>query len=195
MIEFDELVNKGVRIEFECLRRIGQHRRQKRSARHVCVLRHPCLEPGGDSARLRHPADAGWMFHDAFALGNGELAQQEKPFARRRGDPVWIAAAGIQESALRRLRRLPGQLDQLILDLEGAQCCEILKCQKVGHGGISLVEKRRMITIPKMVSAVFPLRRGFHMPRAGKLWLPAPIQGRKLLCALLRRETGSLDEI
>ena len=82
---------------------------------------------------LRHAADPGGMIHHPLALGDGELAEEEEALARRGGDPVGIAAAGVQERGLRGPRRLLGQLDQLVLDLERAQSFEFAQGEDVGH--------------------------------------------------------------
>ena len=58
------------------------------------------------------------MVHHPFALGDGELAEQEESFARRGCDPVGIAAAGIKERGLRGPGRLLRQIDQFVLDFE-----------------------------------------------------------------------------
>ena len=73
------------------------------------------------------------MLHHPLALGDRKLAEQEKPFAGRGGDPVGIAAAGVQERRLRRLGGLLRQLDQLVLDLEWAQSLEFSQCEDVSH--------------------------------------------------------------
>src|SRR5262245_454511 len=86
-----------------------------------------------NAACLWHATDAGGMVHDAFALGHGKLSEQKEAFARRRGDPIWIAAARIEEGRLRGARRLLGQTDQLILDLEWAQGFELAQGEDVGH--------------------------------------------------------------
>ena len=77
-----------------------------------------------DTFCLWHSADPGRMFHHALALGDGELAKQEKALARRGGNPIGIAAAGIQERGLRGAGGLLGQMDQLVFDLERDQSLE-----------------------------------------------------------------------
>ena len=48
--------------------------------------------PGG----LRHAAHARRQVDHALALEDGELAEQEEGLARLGGDPVRVAAAGVQ---------------------------------------------------------------------------------------------------
>ena len=71
--------------------------------------------------RLRHSAHSGGMLHHPLALGDGKLAEQEKALTRSGGDPVGVAAAGIQKSRLRPLRSLLREFDQLVLDLKRAE--------------------------------------------------------------------------
>jgi len=73
------------------------------------------------------------MFHHALALGHRELPEQEKPLAGRGRDPVGIAAAGVQESGLRRLRCRFREIDKFVLDLERAQRLKLLQRQNIGH--------------------------------------------------------------
>ena len=49
-------------------------------------------------------------------------------------DSVGIAATGIQERRLRGPRSRLGQLDQFVLDLEGAQSFEFTQRKDVSHG-------------------------------------------------------------
>ena len=129
----DELVHECIRLEAECLHREGDHRGEEAGARHLRMFFEPGIEPDRDALRLRHAAEAGGMLHHALALGDRELTEQEKAFARRRGDPIRIAAAGIEECRLRRPRRLLGELDQLVLDFERTQSLEFAQCEDVSH--------------------------------------------------------------
>ena len=81
----------------------------------------PTVEPVGDAIGLRHPADAGFLIHHPVAFGYRELSEQEKPFAGAGGDPIGIAATGVEEYRLRSLGTLPCPLNQFIFDLEWAQ--------------------------------------------------------------------------
>src|ERR1043166_8061313 len=132
----DELVHEGVRLELELLDCKRNHRREKLGSRHVGVLLEPRFQPRRDAVRGRHAADAGWVLHHALAFRDGELAEQEKPFPRRGGDPVGIAAAGVEKGGLRRPRRALGELDQLVLDLERAQGLEFFQREKIGHDAL-----------------------------------------------------------
>ena len=71
---------------------------KKVGAGHVLVLGEPGVEARRDAVGLRHPADPGRLVHHPLALGDRELAEQEEAFARRGGDPVGIAAAGIRNA-------------------------------------------------------------------------------------------------
>ena len=80
-----------------------------------------CLEPAGNARRLGHAAHAGRQVEHALALGDGELAEQEERFARLGGNPVRVAATGVQVGDGLLLRRLQGHLGEEVLDLEGAE--------------------------------------------------------------------------
>ena len=67
------------------------------------------------------------MLHHPLAFGNRKLAEQEEALAGGGGDPVGIAATGIQKGRLRSLRSLLGELDQLVLDLERAERFEFVE--------------------------------------------------------------------
>jgi len=58
------------------------------------------------------------MLQHPLAFGDRKLAQQEETFARSGGDPVGVAAAGVQECRLRRSGGLLGKLDQFVFNLE-----------------------------------------------------------------------------
>ncbi len=60
------------------------------------VLRQPGLEPAGNARCLGHAAHARRQVEHALALGDGELPEQEERLARLGGDPVRVAAAGVQ---------------------------------------------------------------------------------------------------
>src|SRR5215813_5537558 len=87
----------------------------------------------GDASCLWHAADAGRVLHHPPALGHGKLAEQKKTLPRRGGNPIGIAAAGIEERRLRGARRLLSETDQLILDLERAEGFEFTQREDVGH--------------------------------------------------------------
>jgi len=53
-------------------------------------------QPGGDSSRLRHAADARRQVEHALALGDGELTEQKEGFARLGGNPVGIPASAFR---------------------------------------------------------------------------------------------------
>ena len=125
MIEFDEFVNESISVKAEFLDGELRHRGKETGARHIRMFLEPGLEPAGNAAGLRHSADPGRMLHHARALGQRELAEQEKSLARRGSDPVGIAAAGIQEGGLGRLGRCFCEIDQLVLDLERTQSLEL----------------------------------------------------------------------
>jgi hypothetical protein len=116
-----QLVDEGVRLEPEGLHGERHQRREEGRARHVGMRGQPRLQPGRDPLGLRHAAQPGRMLHHPLALGDGELPEQEEAVARRRGDPVGIPPAGVEERRLRDPRGLLGQLDQLVLDLERAE--------------------------------------------------------------------------
>ncbi len=117
----DQLVHELVRVEAELLHRPRHHPLQEGRARHVLVLRQPGLEPAGNARRLGHAADARRQVEHALALGDGELPEQEERLARLGGDPVRVAAAGIQVGERRFLRGLRRHLGEEVLDLERAQ--------------------------------------------------------------------------
>ena len=106
----DKFVDECIGLELEGLDRKLHHRGKKVGARHVRVLRKPCVEARRDALGLRHPADSGGVLHHPLAFGDGELAEQEETFARRGRDPVGIAAAGIQERGLCRPGRFLGEV-------------------------------------------------------------------------------------
>jgi hypothetical protein len=82
------------------------------------MLGEPGVEARGDAVGTRHAANAGRQVHDPPALGDRKLAEQEEAVARRGGDPVGVAATGIEERGLGRPGGLLGEGDQLVLDLE-----------------------------------------------------------------------------
>src|SRR5881409_1495413 len=88
---------------------------------------------------LRHP----------LALGDRELAEQKEALARGGGDPVGVAAPGVEERRLRGAGRLLRELDQLVLDLERAQGLELLQGHEVTHGN----------RLRRLVASVLSIRR------------------------------------
>jgi hypothetical protein len=88
------------------------------------MVSEPAVESVGDAFGLRHPADAGCLIHHPLALSDCELTEQKKAFARGSGDPIWIAAAGIEKDGLRGLCALLCPIDEFVLDLERAECFE-----------------------------------------------------------------------
>src|SRR5882762_3697424 len=116
------------------------------------MLGEPCLETSSDSLRLRHSADTGGMLHHPFAFRDRELTEQEEAFAWSGGDPVGVAAAGIEECRLRRAGGLLGELDQLIFNLERSQRLEFTELHNVNvFPLLKNLQKRRMIApIPQI---------------------------------------------
>src|SRR6476661_9814385 len=126
-------MDECVWIEFERLRRKLHHRGKERGAGHVRLFCEPRLESPCYTFCLWHSAYPGRMLHHAFALGDSELAKQEETLARRCGDPIGIAAAGIQECGLSSPGCLLRQTDQFILDLEWAQSLEFAQGKFISH--------------------------------------------------------------
>ena len=129
----DKLVDEGVGIELEGLDRELDHLGQEGRARHVLVHREPRVEAPRDPAGLRHASDPGAYLHHPLAFEDRELAEQEEALAWRGGDPVGIAAAGIEEGRLRGLGGLLRQAPQLVLDLERAQGLELAQGREFSH--------------------------------------------------------------
>ena len=110
---------------------MSQPRNEERRPRRIRVLPEPRLQAPGDALGRRHAGDPGGMLHHPPALGQGELAEKEEALARLGGDPVRVAAAGVEERGLRGPGRLLGELDELVLDLERAHLVEDLQVD--GH--------------------------------------------------------------
>src|SRR5881397_1713632 len=92
---------------------------------------------------------AGRMLHHPLALGDRELAEQKEALARGGGDPVGVAAPGVEERRLRGAGCLLRELDQLVLDLERAQGLELLQGHEVTHGN----------RLRRLVASVLSIRR------------------------------------
>src|SRR5581483_2988727 len=122
----------------------------------------PRLEPRGGSGFGRHAADARQVEH-AFAFGEREIAEREKRFARRGGDPVRIAPAGVEHGGRGFLGGGAGERDQAVLDFKGAQLIVLLEGFEVGfhklngRGGYFI---NSTMTTPQMVSRVLPTAYG-----------------------------------
>ncbi len=123
----DQLVHELVGVEAELLHRPRHHRLQERRARHVRVLAQPGFEPAGNARCLGHAAHARRQVEHALALGDRELAEQEERLARLGGDPVRVAATGVQVGERRFLRGLRRHLGEEVLDLERAQLLVLLE--------------------------------------------------------------------
>ena len=110
--------------------------------------------------------------HHPLALGDRELAEQEEA-SRGWWRSSWDCPAGVQERRLGPSWSLPGELDQLVLDLERAQSLEFAKRQQFSHSQLPCSEcvrddgaqqSLRMVrgvssmtrTMPQIVSNVFP---------------------------------------
>jgi hypothetical protein len=126
-------MDECVWIKPERLGRKLHHRGKEAGAGHVRLLCEPRLESRRYTFCLWHSADPGRMLHHTFALGDSELAKQEETLARRGGDPIGIAAAGIQKRGLGGPGGLLCQIDQLILDLERTQGLEFSQGKFVSH--------------------------------------------------------------
>jgi hypothetical protein len=127
-----QLMHEGVSVELEGRDRERDHLREEGRAGLIGVLPEPASQAGGDALGRRHAGDAGGMLHHAPGLREGELAEQEEALARLGGDPVGVAASGIEERGLGGLRGLLGELDQLVFDLERAHLVELFEVD--GHG-------------------------------------------------------------
>ena len=145
----DQLVHEGVGLEPEQLHRERHHRRQELSARRLLVLGEVRRQPVGDALSRGHAAEAGRMLHHPLALGDRELAEQKEALARGGGDPIGVAAPGVEERRLRGAGRLLRELDQLVLDLERAQGLELLQGHEVTHGN----------RLRRLVASVLSIRR------------------------------------
>ena len=97
MIESTNSWTNASRSNEKLLDRELHHLGQEGRAGHIGVLCKPCLEARSDAIGLRHPAYPGREIHDALALGNGKLAEQEEGFPRLGCNPIGIATSGIQE--------------------------------------------------------------------------------------------------
>ena len=96
----------------------------------ACLFSHASSRRG-NARCLRHAADAGRQIHHALALGHGELTEQEERLARLGGDPVRVAATGVQIGKRRLLRALRRSLGEEILDLERAELLVLRQIQVV----------------------------------------------------------------
>jgi hypothetical protein len=139
----DKFMNECVAIKTEFLDGKLRHFRKEPGAGHVRMLAKPSLEAGRNAIGLRHSADSGRMLHHTLALGHRKLTEQEKPLARCGRNPVRIAAAGIKEGCLGRLRCCLRQVDQFVLDLEWTQSLEFTQCHNVGHDLLLLFARLR----------------------------------------------------
>ena len=124
-------MHEPVRVEAELLHGPGHECAEKVRAGHVGVLAEPGREPVRAARGLRHPTDAGWQIEHALALEDRELAEEEERFARRGGDPVRVAAAGVEIRDGRCLGSLAGRLREEVLDLERAQALVFPKLHDV----------------------------------------------------------------
>ena len=61
------------------------------------MLRKPFVKAAGAAFRLRHTAETCRVLHYTLAFRNCKLAQEKIALARSGRDPIWIAAAGIEE--------------------------------------------------------------------------------------------------
>ena len=93
-------MDEGVRLKSERLYRKRHHCRKKGRTGHIGVLSEPRFETASDALGLRHSADTCGMLHHPLAFGDRELTEQEETFARSGGDPVGIAAAGVEKCRL-----------------------------------------------------------------------------------------------
>jgi hypothetical protein len=73
------------------------------------------------------------MSHYPSRFVQCELTEQEEDLARPRCDPVWVAAACVEEYVRRRLAGCAGKTDQLVLDLERAEMLVAVQIDSV-HG-------------------------------------------------------------
>ena len=120
-----ELVHEGVAVEAELGDAVVDRLLQQLAAVVLAVAVKPGVEALADAVLGRHAAEI-LVFPHALRLGERELAEQEERRARRGGDPVRIAAAGVHHLVrARHLRALAGDLDQLVLELERAQAFEL----------------------------------------------------------------------
>jgi hypothetical protein len=165
----DQLVDEGVSVEAERLDRERHHALQELGTGHVLVLLEPAGEAVGDPVLRGHAAHARRQVHHPSRLGHRELAQEEEALARGGGDPVRVAAPGVEEHVRGFLGLRLGELDQLVLDLERAQGLVRAERHDV-HVRNSLLPgvssdspahaSNRTITRPKMVSSVLPTAYG-----------------------------------
>ena len=141
-----ELPDEGIGVEAERVDGVVERLSQQRSTRAVLRALEELAETRGDARRGRHAADAGvGLVPGPFRLAERELAHQEERLARRHGNPVRIAAARVEHGDRARLRRFVGDLDQLVLQLEGAQLAEVQALVICVHG--NLCSFRRGFTI------------------------------------------------
>ena len=130
------------------------------------MLLQPGRQPVRDAARLGHAADAGRKIEHALAFGDRELAQQKEGLARLGGDPVGIAAAGIEIRDRRCGGGRGGGLRKKVLDLERAERLVFTQLDDVHEFSVADADCvssqgprviSSTITMPKIVSSVLPI--------------------------------------
>ena len=117
----DEFMHEGIRLEAELLDGKVDHRAKADGTGAVGVVCEPVVQACRNAGCLWHAADTRRQIHAPPALGDSELAQQKERLAWLGGDPVRVAAAGIQEGKVGLRSRSPADLDQLVLDFERTQ--------------------------------------------------------------------------
>ena len=90
------------------------------------VLFEESFEAGGDAFFLRNAGDAFGEVHDAATFFESELSQEEESFARGGSYPVRVTASGVQHRAGSFLQAFIGHINQLVFQLEWADCFHFL---------------------------------------------------------------------
>ncbi|MNJ54159.1 hypothetical protein D3C77_495890 [compost metagenome] len=112
-----ELVDPLVGVKALDLHAVLKHAHQEVVAVLALVLGQEFTQPVGAALLGRHARQNGVIAHAARFL-HGELTHQEKCVARFGGDPIRIAAPGVQHGQGSRVLVFLGQRDQIILQFK-----------------------------------------------------------------------------
>ena len=138
-----QLVHERVGVEVELLYAVVHARAQQRHARLPAVTVQECAEALSDVLPLRHAAQVGRV---PYALGflDTEPPQREECLPWRGCDPVRVAAPGVEHLPRARLGLIGGQLDQFVLQFEGAQLLQLAHLGQMQLLLLRLLRHRRL---------------------------------------------------
>ncbi len=121
-----QLPDEAVRVELQLGDTVVEGLAEKIRGGRAADLVEVRPEASRDARRLGHPRQADpRLVPGPTALAQAELEHEAEGLARCRGDPVRVAAAGVEHRHRSGLDRLVGQSAEVALQLEGAQLAQV----------------------------------------------------------------------